>query len=66
MYNAANEVAVAAFMNNQIPFSAIVEVIERTVTKLGAQATTVVRDLADVSAIEKDARRIAQESLSLS
>ena len=66
MYNAANEVAVAAFMENQIPFTAIVEVIEKTVTKLGAQATTVVRDLADVSAIEKDARQIAQESLSKS
>ena len=43
MYNAANEVAVAAFMNNQIAFTAIVEVIEKTVTKLGAQATSVVQ-----------------------
>ena len=63
MYNAANEVAVAAFMNNQIPFTAIVDVIEKTVTKLGAQATSVVRDLTDVSAIEKDARRVAHEAL---
>ena len=63
MYNAANEVAVAAFMENQIPFTAIVEVIEKTVTKLGAQARSVVRDLADVSAIEKDARRVAHEAL---
>ena len=63
MYNAANEVAVAAFMNNQIPFTAIVDVIEKTVTKLGAQATSVVRDLTDVSAIENDARRVAHEAL---
>ena len=63
MYNAANEVAVAAFMNNQIAFTAIVEVIEKTVTKLGAQATSVVRDLSDVSAIENDARRVAHEAL---
>ena len=63
MYNAANEVAVAAFMENQIPFTAIVDVIEKTVTKLGAQATSVVRDLTDVSAIENDARRVAHEAL---
>ncbi len=63
MYNAANEVAVAAFMNNQIAFTAIVDVIEKTVTKLGAQATSVVRDLTDVSAIENDARRVAHEAL---
>ena len=63
MYNAANEVAVAAFMEKQIPFTAIVEVIEKTVTKLGAQVRSVVRDLADVSAIEKDARRVAHEAL---
>ena len=63
MYNAANEVAVAAFMNNQIPFTAIVDVIEKTVTKLGAQARSVVRDLSDVSAIENDARRVAHEAL---
>ncbi len=63
MYNAANEVAVAAFMKEQIPFTAIVDTIEATVTKLGGHAISVVRDLSDVSAIEKDARRVAQEAL---
>jgi 1-deoxy-D-xylulose-5-phosphate reductoisomerase len=63
MYNAANEVAVAAFMKEQIPFTAIVDTIEATVTKLGGNAISVVRDLSDVSAIEKDARRVAQEAL---
>ncbi len=64
MYNAANEVAVAAFMKEQIPFTAIVDTIEATVTKLGGNAISVVRDISDVSAIEKDARQVAQEALS--
>lgn len=64
MYNAANEVAVAAFMKEEIPFTAIVDTIEATVTKLGGNAISVVRDISDVSAIEKDARRVAQEALS--
>lgn len=63
MYNAANEVAVAAFMKEQIPFTAIVDTIEATVTKLGGNAISVVRDISDVSAIEKDARQVAQEAL---
>lgn len=63
MYNAANEVAVAAFMKEQIPFTAIVDTIEKTVTTLGGHAASVVRDLSDVSAIEQDARRVAQEAL---
>ena len=63
MYNAANEVAVSAFMKDQIPFTEIVDIIEQTVTKLGGQAISVVRDLNDVSAIENDARRVAHEAL---
>ena len=63
MYNAANEVAVAAFMKEEIPFTAIVDTIEKTVTTLGGQAQSVVRDMKDVSAIENDARRVAQEAL---
>lgn len=63
MYNAANEVAVAAFMKEKIPFTAIVDTIEKTVTTLGGHASSVVRDLSDVSTIENDARRVAQEAL---
>ncbi|MEY3168873.1 MAG: hypothetical protein RL421_116 [Actinomycetota bacterium] len=63
MYNAANEVAVAAFMREEIAFTAIVDTIEKTVTTLGGHASSVVRDLADVSAIENDARRVAHEAL---
>lgn len=63
MYNAANEVAVAAFMREEIAFTAIVDTIEKTVSKLGGSAISVVRDLSDVSAIENDARRVAHEAL---
>ena len=63
MYNAANEVAVEAFLKEQIPFTAIVDTIEKTVNKLGAGAASSVRDLSDVGAIENDARRVAQEAL---
>ena len=63
MYNAANEVAVEAFLREAIPFTAIVDTIDRTVTKLGPGAPEKVRDLADVTAIENDARRVATELL---
>jgi 1-deoxy-D-xylulose-5-phosphate reductoisomerase len=63
IYNAANEVAVEAFLSEAIPFTAIVDTIDRTVTKLGSGAPEKIRDLADVTAIENDARRVATELL---
>ena len=63
IYNAANEVAVHAFIENQITFPEIVDTIEATITKMGSSAPTVLRDLDDVTAIEDDARRIARESI---
>ena len=63
MYNAANEVAVAAFLNGQIPFTAIVDTIEQTVTKLAGNSPSVLRDLNDVSAVENDARAVAHQAL---
>lgn len=63
IFNAANEVAVQAFLNGEISFTTIVETIEMTVNKLGGNAPERVRDLNDVSAIENDARRVAYESL---
>ena len=60
VFNAANEVAVAAFMNGEIPFTAIVEVVAATAAKLESLSASVMRDLADVSAIEQDARQVAQ------
>ena len=63
IYNAANEVAVQAFIDGHIPFPAIVDTIENVVTKLGSSAPSSLRDLSDVTAIEEDARRVARELL---
>ena len=60
IFNAANEVAVEAFLAGKIAFSAIIETVDLTVQKLGA-AVNPIRDLADVSAIENDARKVADE-----
>ncbi len=61
IFNAANEVAVEAFLNEQIAFTAIVDIVELAVQKLGGGAPVIARNLADVSAIEDGARRIAHE-----
>jgi 1-deoxy-D-xylulose-5-phosphate reductoisomerase len=63
IYNAANEVAVAAFLEERISFTDIVPVVEKVVNKLASEVQ-VVRDLTDVSAIEKDARELAHLTLS--
>ena len=65
IFNASNEVAVDAFLKGLIPFTAIVDTIERTVTTLGGKAPEKLRDLDDVTAIENDARRVAREALSI-
>ena len=60
IFNAANEVAVAAFLAGEISFTAIIESVDLAVQKLGS-AVNPIRDLADVSAIENDARKVAGE-----
>lgn len=62
IFNAANEVAVAAFLAGQISFTSIIEIVDLAVQKLGS-AVNPIRDLADVSAIENDARKVAGEIL---
>ncbi len=54
--NAANEVAVAAFLNERVGFTDIAAVVEMT---LAATATTSPRDLEDVFAVDDQARRCA-------
>ena len=61
IFNAANEVAVAAFLDSHIGYSAIIDTIETVVQQLSPSAVSSLRDLADVSAIEDDARRVAHE-----
>ncbi len=62
IFNAANEVAVAAFLAGQISFTSIIESVDLAVQKLGS-AVNPIRDLVDVSAIENDARKVAGEIL---
>lgn len=63
MFNAANEVAVEAFLKKLIPFTAIVKTVETVIGRLASSAPDRVRDINDVTAIENDARRVAQEAL---
>lgn len=63
MFNAANEVAVEAFLKKLIPFTAIVKTVETVISRLASSAPDRVRDISDVTAIENDARRVAQEAL---
>ena len=61
IFNAANEVAAAAFLDSHIGYSAIIDTVDAVVQQLSPSAVSSLRDLADVSAIEEDARRVAHE-----
>lgn len=56
--NAANEIAVAAFLNSQIGFSDIYRVNEQTLMK---QTLTQTDSLDDILAVDREARRIAND-----
>ena len=56
-FNAANEVAVAAFLEGRLPFLGIAEVVEET---LAATDGGSARDLAELVEADADARRLAQ------
>jgi 1-deoxy-D-xylulose-5-phosphate reductoisomerase len=61
IFNAANEVAVAAFLDRRIGYTSIIDTVETVVQQLSPSAISPLRDLADVSAIEDDARRVAND-----
>lgn len=61
IFNASNEVAVQAFIDGQITFTGIIDIVTQAVDILRATATKHLRDIADVSAAEEDARRTAHE-----
>lgn len=63
IFNAANEVAVQAFVEGQITFTGIIDIVSSVVDALRDRATKVLRDISDVSAAEEDARRTANELL---
>ncbi|MGH3008843.1 MAG: 1-deoxy-D-xylulose-5-phosphate reductoisomerase [Gaiellaceae bacterium] len=60
VYNAANEVAVAAFLAGRLPFLAIPEVVQET---LAAAGGVPVRDLDDLLEIDEAARSHAEGAL---
>jgi len=63
VFNAANEVAVQAFVDGALKFTEIVQTVSAVVDSLRGSVSGALRDLADVSAIEEDARRTARELL---
>jgi 1-deoxy-D-xylulose-5-phosphate reductoisomerase len=56
IFNASNEEAVAAFISGRIKFTDIIATVEEMITQYEGQSLPALRDLADVSAIEQDAR----------
>jgi 1-deoxy-D-xylulose-5-phosphate reductoisomerase len=61
-FNAANEVAVEAFLGGRLPFLGIAEVVESTLDAVdGAQA----RDLDDLVAADEEARRLAERGMAV-
>ncbi len=60
VFNAANEIAVAAFLDGQIPFLAIPSVVDSTLQIINHQEPA---DLATVLSCDAEARRIAQAQL---
>lgn len=63
VFNAANEVAVEAFISQEISFTAIHPLVHKVVEACQSYSTSTVRDLADVSGIEENARARAHELL---
>jgi 1-deoxy-D-xylulose-5-phosphate reductoisomerase len=63
IYNAANEVAVAAFLEGRVPFLAIPRIVDQTLQNISNFEP---RALADVLSVDADARRVAQIHLGAS
>ena len=63
IFNAANEVAVEAFISQKIGFTSIHPLVQEVVDASQSDATSTLRDLADVSGIEETARARAHELL---
>jgi 1-deoxy-D-xylulose-5-phosphate reductoisomerase len=59
VYNAANEIAVQAFLDERLAFSEIAEVVEETIDRAG---TSALRDIDDVIAADAAARVVAAEA----
>ena len=64
VYNAANETAVAAFLEKRIPFLAIPRVVEATLAALATEAARDPATLEDALAVDAEARKVARAFLS--
>jgi 1-deoxy-D-xylulose-5-phosphate reductoisomerase len=60
VFNAANEVAVAAFLEGRLPFLGIAEAVEET---LASADTSAAHDLEELVSADADARRLAEGTL---
>jgi 1-deoxy-D-xylulose-5-phosphate reductoisomerase len=60
VFNAANEVAVAAFLDGRLPFLGISEAVERTLDEVDAPGA---RDVDELVEIDAEARRLAEQAL---
>ena len=65
IFNAANEEVVAAFLKGQIKFTEIIEIVDAVLQHLAAEAPATLSDIADVSAIEEDARASANQNIKM-
>ena len=63
IFNAANEVAVEAFLANKVEFKTIVSIVDHVVHDMEKDAPKTLRDISDVSAIEDAARTQAKLQL---
>src|SRR5262249_305611 len=59
-YNAANEVAGAAFLDGRLPFPGIAAGVEETLRRIDGAAA---RDLDDLTAADAEARRLCAERM---
>jgi 1-deoxy-D-xylulose-5-phosphate reductoisomerase len=57
-FNAANEIAVAAFLEGRLPFLGIAAAVEETLAAVGGAAA---RDLDDLTAADEEARRLTEK-----
>ena len=60
VYNAGNEIAVEAFLEDRIRFPEMPEVVERTMDRIGIAAP---RDLTDVISVDRAARKVSAEEV---
>jgi 1-deoxy-D-xylulose-5-phosphate reductoisomerase len=62
--NAANEVAVAAFLSNRLDFLKIAEIVEKTMLEMGDVISSRLTDFDEISEINNEARSRAEALLS--